>query len=145
MQIEQAGSTIFQTVAGLALDTRKRTDPKSAFQNLLNTFLLLNILQFLSILGLAELHRRKERASGAQKPTLESQGSDEEPLLDPAGSSSRYTDISVGPRARAGSILTHSKEARRGIAFALLSLMTIALAWVLFLGTAWFKLGKGNK
>lgn len=66
-----------QTFAGLALDTkhtnsREQSTPNipprsdlASIQYLLNTFLVLNILQFLALLGLAYLDRRRKLAMAA--------------------------------------------------------------------------------
>ncbi|KAJ3821150.1 major facilitator superfamily domain-containing protein [Lentinula raphanica] len=65
--LEQTGSTIFQTLAGLALDTHAKDPAKghpkgteSAIQRVLNLFLVLNVLHMLTIVGLAYLQRKKD-------------------------------------------------------------------------------------
>ncbi|KAJ3554552.1 hypothetical protein NM688_g3046 [Phlebia brevispora] len=68
--LEQTGSTIFQTLAGMALDMKSKKeaaaevatpendngDPKD-MQYLLNTFLFLNLMQLIAIVGLARRRR----------------------------------------------------------------------------------------
>jgi hypothetical protein len=66
-----------QTFAGLTLDTKRKSSPEEsapnvpsrsglmAIQYLLNAFLVLNILQFLALVGLAHLDRRRKLAIAA--------------------------------------------------------------------------------
>jgi hypothetical protein len=66
-----------QTFAGLALDTKRKASPEqgapkfptsgglTAIQYLLNIFLVLNILQFLSLVGLAHLDQRRKLTAAA--------------------------------------------------------------------------------
>jgi hypothetical protein len=66
-QMEQTGATIFQTIAGLVLDSaspRQRTQKgdKYTTQQLLNVFFGFNILQLLGIIGLSYLDRRRRQA-----------------------------------------------------------------------------------
>ena len=169
-------------------------------QYLLNAFVLFNILEILSILGLAHLdHKEKERAirraSGLLPEHLED--SDEEdntvkpgrednedrwqaepsdggaahsrrgssfsraarpssstpeqsiPLLgNSQGSlrrSRRYYMESIVPEITADQPITArvprtKSEVRRGKVFALISGISIASAWILFMGTAWYRL-----
>ncbi|KAK0233214.1 major facilitator superfamily domain-containing protein [Armillaria fumosa] len=170
--LEQTGSTIFQTLAGLALDTHKKghnfvnrisQGNTAAIQYLLNIFFFLNVLQLLSIVALAYLQRRKNKILEAQhrrastafsrEPStdrgkahsrgISSHSSDHEqetPLLDASQSHRRYS--SSGSRVRFYSDYVRSKgEIRRGEVFVSLSAGLIVFAWVLFLGTAWFRLG----
>ena len=66
-QLEQTGTTIFQTFAGLYLDKHSPqqgsspTGPNKATDKLLQLFLCLNILQFVGIVGLWTLDRRRKR------------------------------------------------------------------------------------
>jgi len=71
--LEQTGSVIMQTLAGLALDTKSAgwsgngDDPSqhglAAVQYLLNTFLVLNVSQLLALLALARLNWRRKAAA----------------------------------------------------------------------------------
>jgi hypothetical protein len=73
-QLEQTGSVIMQTLAGLALDTKHQPSPGknipdvpsrdglAAIQYLLNAFVLLNVFQFLVLMTLAHLDRRRKAA-----------------------------------------------------------------------------------
>ncbi|KAF5390360.1 hypothetical protein D9757_002909 [Collybiopsis confluens] len=71
--LEQTGSTLFQTLAGMALDSHVK-DPakgkpigtKSAIQRLLNVFFGINVAHILTILGLAYLQRQKDLAVEAE-------------------------------------------------------------------------------
>lgn len=67
-QLEQSGSTIFQTFAGLLLDRVKKTaqardilSERAAISRLLTVFLFLNVCQFISILGLWKLNKKRKR------------------------------------------------------------------------------------
>ncbi|KAH9937670.1 major facilitator superfamily domain-containing protein [Fomitopsis serialis] len=74
--LEQVGSTAFQTLAGVALDFTKKKhaeftgptggDTRRDIQLVLNAFVLLNVLQLVSIFGLAWLDR-KRRGSASQR------------------------------------------------------------------------------
>ncbi len=61
-QMEQTGSTLFQTLSGLLLDSSKRGEKPSetTFQYLLDIFLFLNLLQFTTIVLLTYLQYRKD-------------------------------------------------------------------------------------
>lgn len=65
--LEQTGSTIFQTLAGLSLDVKNKGNSKNSasIQRLLNTFVVINVLQFLGILGMFHLDRRQKKAIAA--------------------------------------------------------------------------------
>ncbi|GLB36175.1 putative major facilitator superfamily protein [Lyophyllum shimeji] len=80
--LEQTGSTIFQTLAGLALDTRNEAGRQSsaALQRLLIILVTLNALQLITIFGLAELQRRKDQASIVRKQRRALRG-EEQPLI----------------------------------------------------------------
>lgn len=141
--LEQTGSTIFQTLTGLALDTRKDADGRSsdmALQHLLNILVMLNALQFFSILGLAGLQRHKAEMVWKQRrlPLGE-----EQPLIN-SPMETHFTDTSLGSRTWLEGVVDIRREVKRGRVFAALSVMSIAFAWILFLGTAWFKLGNGR-
>ncbi|KAJ7487628.1 major facilitator superfamily domain-containing protein [Mycena galericulata] len=153
--LEQTGATIFQTLAGLWMDkARKRNPDGSSTQGLINAFLFLNVLQLLSILGVAYLQHRRtlvrrsvRRGSSlsSARPAVFSDSSDStRPLLEVPEHHRRYS--STGPRIHVpleGEL--SKKEARRGHVFATMCAALIVCAWMLFLGTAWFKLGKKNE
>ncbi|KAG5351215.1 hypothetical protein C0989_007400 [Termitomyces sp. Mn162] len=137
--LEQTGSTIFQTLAGLALDAQKKGDRKAskvALQHFLNVFAAVNVVQLSSILGLAGLQTKKARAMLQKRnhsTHAETQG-----LM----SGSDIQTIYTGGRIWGSG--TGRSEMRRGVVFALLSATLVLMAWVLFLGTAWFRLGREN-
>jgi hypothetical protein len=72
LKLEQTGSVIMQTLAGLALDTERQRSPGevapgipslgglAAIQHLLNTFVVLNVFQFLVLIALAHLDRQRK-------------------------------------------------------------------------------------
>ncbi|KAJ7225487.1 major facilitator superfamily domain-containing protein [Mycena pura] len=147
-QLEQTGSTIFQTLAGLAMDKAKRDHPEgSSTQEIINAFLLLNVFQMLSILGVAFLQhcrevvwsRKARRASSVTFPRAGSPADSSDanrPLLEASNPQQRYS--STGSRIHYPKI--SKQEKRRGKVFATVSAALILSAWLLFLGTAWFKL-----
>ncbi|KAG6813270.1 hypothetical protein H0H92_012684 [Tricholoma furcatifolium] len=141
--LEQTGSTIFQTLTGLALDAQKNGSPKAtqtAFQHLLNVFFLINVVQLSSILGLAGLQKKKAHPSPVKQNSSSQHGGEEtRGLISSAEIPTRYD----GVFHREGGI--SKSETRRGVFFASLSVSLITVAWILFLGTAWFRLGKGKE
>ncbi|KAI0724538.1 MFS general substrate transporter [Cerioporus squamosus] len=209
--LEQTGSTIFQTLAGLALDVKSKKPAEKQLspidgddrdvQYLLNAFVFLNILEILSIIGLAHLDKKQRQAAARRMSALLPQvadHSDEEeppskndtapgdddwqaeastsdanarqrrsslshhtrhassttqqsiPLL---GSGSRHSTvrgsrylvevaIAEDPAGAPVTVkLVRTKpEVRRGELFASISVVAIAFAWALFMGTAWYRL-----
>ncbi|KAJ7181686.1 major facilitator superfamily domain-containing protein [Mycena crocata] len=147
--LEQTGATIFQVVSGFAMDRAKRNHPDgSSTQVIINAFLLLNALQFLSIIGVAYLQRRSEAAShraarrasnvSFARPGLPASSDPSRPLL--GTPETHYS--STGSRIHIALETDISKkEARRGAVFATICAGLILSAWVLFLGMAWYKLG----
>lgn len=142
--MEQTGSTLFQTLAGLVLDTNgKGSGSTTAAQSLLDAFLILNVFQLLSIVWLIFLEKHKERWftiwARPRENTIHS--IDQEPLLledseghDPGRRNSRarmahYRDVEKTRR-----------EVRRGELFGVLGLLLILSVWVLFMITALRKL-----
>ncbi|KAJ6509563.1 major facilitator superfamily domain-containing protein [Mycena vitilis] len=146
--LEQTGATIFQTVAGLAMDRAKRNHPDgSSTQEIINAFFLLNIFQLLSILSVAYLQHRRVVASrrvrrGSSISFARPGFSDDprQPLLRASEPDRRYSSESRTQAPSEGEI--SQKEGRRGQVFATLSAVLIFCAWALFLGTAWVKLAK---
>jgi hypothetical protein len=58
-QLEQAGSTTFQTLAGWLLDSKTKThNTRTSIQFLLNAFTVLNILHLCAVIGLFCLYRK---------------------------------------------------------------------------------------
>ncbi|KAF8216213.1 major facilitator superfamily domain-containing protein, partial [Mycena galopus ATCC 62051] len=143
--LEQTGATIFQTLSGLAMDNAKKNHPDgSSTQEIINAFLMLNLFQLLSILGVAYLQRRREVASRtARRPSVSPGLPDDptRPLLDATQPNRRY---STDSRMRPFEGEISKQQLRRGHVFAAICVALIISAWVLFLGTAWFKLGNKN-
>lgn len=161
MQLEQTGSVLFQTFAGLALDVEHKGHKPSvrAVQSLLNVFLLLSISHFCSIQGLAYLQRRsnlailtrprsesvieepdfRRRSSSINSiyavPTASNAIGAESPLLE-------HSERRLWRSLTGSGIQVEQKEHRRGEIFASLCAMLIFSAWALFMITAWFKLGQ---
>lgn len=176
-QLEQSGSTIFQTLAGLVLDRYKTHSapeiPSKDFapQRLLNCFLVINVFHLFGVIGIAYLQRQRNRGNSAgnglrrslsfsdnfendansshrrstiRGSLLQDDSTDaQRPLLMPAAHA-HYSSTS-------GTSHTHDETARmkrerkRGQLFAGLCGVLIVFAWVLFMGTAWFKLGMKKK
>ncbi|THH34084.1 hypothetical protein EUX98_g77 [Antrodiella citrinella] len=204
--LEQTGSTIFQTLSGLVLDVKSKK-PSTEFaasgdgddtdmQYLLNTFIAMNVLQFVAIVALAHLDRKRKQAAARMEASLVPSPSDHdsdsddsdagrakepveehEPLISEAGQSGRMGTIrSITSLRRASTSLPEAQipllrspsrtssarssrylipgvplassvalkfskgELRRGRVFAVMSVCMIAFAWLLFMGTAWYRL-----
>ncbi|KAK7058937.1 hypothetical protein VNI00_001561 [Paramarasmius palmivorus] len=151
--LEQTGTVIFQTLAGFTLDTHNKNagrNSKEAAQRLLYIWVGLNIVQFISILCLAWLQRRKDKAKEAaarrsrsvsRSPSNHrmSTTSDHQPLME--SEHSRYSSTGSRIRRSLRDEAQMKGEMRRGEVFATLSTMLIIFAWVLFMGTAYFRLG----
>ena len=84
-QLEQTGSTIFQTLAGLALDIKSSKHEKLApaqgdprdVQYLLNAFVVFNALEILAIVALSRLDRKQKEAASRRTSMLLPQTVDE--------------------------------------------------------------------
>lgn len=147
--LEQTGTTIFQTLAGLALDQHEhgQMNSKSAVQRVINIWLFLNVAQFSSILGLAYLQQRKDQfdqadevASLSHSPSRSS--AREESTLLGDNSHQRYLSSSSSRiRRNLRNEMRTKQETKRGEVFASLSAAMVVFAWMLFMGTAYFKLG----
>ncbi|KAF8445966.1 major facilitator superfamily domain-containing protein [Boletus edulis BED1] len=154
--LEHTGSTIFQTLAGILLDSKGPGHGSNlpSIQYLLYAFLFFNILQLVSLKGLSHLdnYRRRRRA---QDPSY-SDG-----LLSPSSSDSNASthdlqeSLEAAPIVERAPLLSHHdraswdpihhnvfrwSEKRRGLLYAWLSGLLICFAWGLFLGTAWLRL-----
>jgi len=151
--LEHTGTVIMQTLAGLELDTGG--GGQAAIQYLLNAFLCLNVFQFMALMALAYLDRRKKAAAAVASIHSEtiSEDSDEDQPSSPhtvndadnneGADSIRLCLLPGEGHSSSTSFPTHSSKAkrgRRGELFAGLSLALIVLSWMLFLFTAWIKL-----
>ncbi|KAJ7071004.1 major facilitator superfamily domain-containing protein [Mycena amicta] len=139
--LEQTGATIFQTLAGLWMDKAKKDHPDgSSTQGIINAFLLLNVLQILSVVFVAYLQYRREATARIAHGTRAGLPPDaSQPLLQGAAPR-RYSSTS---RMLSESEVSQS-EKRRGRVFASASATLIAAAWILFMSTAWMKLWRHN-
>ncbi|KAI8995613.1 MFS general substrate transporter [Trametes punicea] len=90
--LEQTGSTIFQTLAGLALDVKSKNSSERLLpidgddrdvQYLLNAFVLLNAIEIFGIIGLAYLDRKQKQAAvrrmGSLLPSALDESDEDEP------------------------------------------------------------------
>ncbi|KAI0361645.1 MFS general substrate transporter [Trametes cingulata] len=78
--LEQTGSTIFQTLAGLALDIKSKKSAEKKLlpidgddrdvQYLLNAFVILNVLEIFGIIGLAHLDRKQKETTARRISSL---------------------------------------------------------------------------
>ncbi|KAF8168076.1 major facilitator superfamily domain-containing protein [Crassisporium funariophilum] len=164
--MEQTGSTLFQTLAGILLDSKHPgRRGEIAAQYLLNTFLSLNILHFLSILLLACLQRARVLEATRSRPRVNSSQLDSPANSSNAIASSGMSRLSVNqetsllkqydnncysstesqctaPRPRPTQESRNRSALNRGILMAVASAALILTAWILFLTTAWLKLGQ---
>ena len=148
---------MFQTLAGILLDTDisghglklPKRDDAVAIQHLLYAFLLFNVLQLLSLHGLAypdQCRRGRERDPYCPEDLFFTPGSD--------SNASMHSHLETAPGVEGTPLLSHDdsmpwdpahnvcrlSEKRRGRIYAWLSALLICAAWVLFLGTAWLRL-----
>jgi len=168
IQMEQTGSTLFQTLAGLLLDSNRSSGNiiNTAFQYLLNAFLSLNILQCVTISVLAYLQHRKDllrKRSLARRPSslsidthlptassihrLSISSAEETPLLRGSNNPSYQTtnDDTTTTTTRSGHHGRMQGEICRGQIMAVFCALLVFSAWFLFMVTAWYKLGQKNK
>jgi hypothetical protein len=163
-QLEQTGSTISQTLAGLSLDPTKSPQipdtpagTNAPIQHLLVVFASLNVLQLFGILFMAYLDRRQKvtsadfghgefsrrRASNANRLTATLE---DEPAEDPEFIPTTSMTPADQERPLLRPDLPHSSNPRmtrlikRGKLFARMCALLIGFAWILFLGTAWLRL-----
>jgi len=155
--LEQSSSTITQTLIGLALDKgnpQKINKPANgdALQRLLNAFVVINVLHLCSIISLAFLQSIKNkvnaraalRSNSSQQEIVAPEPNQETSLLVESEYHRRYSSTGIRSRLLRGEI--QRKEQRRGQIFMVLSLAFIISAWILFMGTAWLRLGsKGHR
>uniref|UniRef100_D8PPV1 Lysosomal dipeptide transporter MFSD1 n=1 Tax=Schizophyllum commune (strain H4-8 / FGSC 9210) TaxID=578458 RepID=D8PPV1_SCHCM len=163
--LENCGSTIFQTIAGLALDIHKSkagpsTNPTS-LQRLLNIFLVLNIFQLAAIVTLAWLQKRRTTAhvhthdSRSSCTVVDSHSSASpdgrrSPSSEDARASQLLLPPSEGDSGAGYASITRAKlrgearlraETARGRIFASICGCLVVSCWVLFMGTAYFRMG----
>ncbi|EGO01228.1 hypothetical protein SERLA73DRAFT_167350 [Serpula lacrymans var. lacrymans S7.3] len=164
--LEQTGSTIFQTFAGLALDSNAKPRNTGSTQLLLNSFVLFNIFQFMSVLGLTYLDRQRKKAADALagppklsvvNPDLdlvdvdvdadavadENEDEQRRPLLTSSARTASTTVASgrgEAALALAIGVPVTPGEIKRGRFFAKACAGLVSFAWVLFLVTAWLRL-----
>ncbi|KAI0318983.1 major facilitator superfamily domain-containing protein [Amylostereum chailletii] len=87
--LEQTGTVISQTLAGLILDLKKTppsgeppTSPSgSRYQRLLNAFLIVNVLQFVGIIALWYINRRSKKAGGRRQTASTEDAEETTPVL----------------------------------------------------------------
>lgn len=157
-QLEQTGATIFQTLSGILLDKQGPNNKwsESALQYLLDVFLSINLLECFILFLLAYLQRSKLASSRSPTwsaaldsprtrhiPSGELQALEvEAPLLAP-DNHSRYlsTDNRSSSRTPSSRDISRS-EVERGKFMSLISVTVIIVAWILFMTTAWVKLGQ---
>jgi hypothetical protein len=156
IQLEQTGVTIFQTLSGILLDVKgpKNERSETALQYLLDTFLALNVLECFSLVLLVYLLRiksvsrsptrastidsRRGRISSRESPALEQ----ETPLLT-HDNNIRYSSVDSQSSSRSSREISKS-EVQRGKIMSFLTAAVIFLAWILFMTTAWVRLGQSK-
>jgi len=151
--MEQTGSTLFQTFAGILLDSKKPGEKASAttFQYLLNALVAFNLLECGTILLLAYFQYRKNmviRQARSRHNSFAVEIPNEETSLWSSGDHERHR--SSGSYVSTRSLLipeTHKSqsELRRGRFMAMICATLVLFTWILFMTTAWFKLGGRGK
>jgi hypothetical protein len=162
VQLEQTGSTIFQTFAGLSLDIQgdDEGDPTAhnaaQIQYLLNTFVVLNFFQVVAILAMTKLDKRRQGTEihnsikqNSLTGTVDTTSSimkrrssifPEEQTILLANEHQHYH--SMAGRSSGG----ENKSFDSGEVFMYICGGLIAFSWVLFFGTAWMRLrSKGER
>lgn len=165
--LEQTGSTLFQTIAGLLLDERgskSKIGPKAA-QHLINTFVVLNVFQFINVVVLGYFQKRnplvhhrhpEHHPHPSPTTTFHNDHHSFSPVPSAAPTHGRQSSVSseeqpllhdynlllrpLSPQSSREGLYAQN-VIRRGRFMMILCGLLIASAWILFLGTAWFKLG----
>ena len=156
MQLEQTGATIFQTLSGILLDMKGPSDKRSetALQYVLDAFLALNVGEFFTLVLLVYLLRRSSRTRSPSRASTvdarrtrissgESQALEQETPLLNNDNIIRYSSADNRSSSRFSREISKS-EVRRGKIMSLLSAAVIFLAWILFMTTAWVRLGESK-
>lgn len=154
--MEQTGNTLFQTLAGVLLDSRQ-SQGGMAYQSLLDTFVLLNVLQCTSIILLAYLQYRRNSTSRREVHTRQNSAVAEgtetprnsvsrEQLLAPTDHARyhSYDSVCSTTSEPLSDIRKDRSEVKRGVFFAIACVALVVSAWILFLITAWQKLGQNH-
>jgi hypothetical protein len=152
--MEQTGSTLFQTFAGILLDSKKPGESASAttFQYLLNALVAFNLLECGTILLLAYFQYRKNmviRQSRSRHNSFAVEIPNQETPLLSSGDHARHRSSGSNVSTTRPLLIpeTHKSqsELRRGRFMAMVCATIVLFAWILFMTTAWFKLGgRGN-
>ena len=154
--MEQTGSVLVQTLSGILLDIKAQEQKATSFQYLLNSFVVLNVLQGGSIWLFSYLQRRKDKDQRKILPRRDSFETElgeeshrlseisaeaQTPLLSSAADTSPTL---IGPLAREEKDERQAENRRgRRIAFACLAL--VFFAWVLVMAVGWEELGREGK
>ena len=155
IQLEQTGTAIFQTLSGILLDIKGPGNKPSekALQYLLDIFLTINVLEFFALILLVYLQRRKLASSRGQSTAIDSprtrrissgelQTLEQETPLLAHDHHTRYSTASRSPSGTRFSREISKSEVQRGKIMSFISATVIFLAWILFMTTAWIKLGQ---
>lgn len=140
--LETSGTTIFQTLAGIVLDTAKGQPSETrAYQLVINAFWVANVFQMAAILGLWYLQAQRKEEGSKEIPRGATLERSLETVEDTAVDRGLLDEMR--PLLSSGSSSERGREApdrRRGKVFAAGYGAVVAFNWTLFLGTAWFKL-----
>jgi hypothetical protein len=130
-----------QTLAGLVLDSKSRSSD-SAIQKVLNTFLTLNILQFLGVYSMMIFDHSRQRQLSKQLQVPEEYeplaGNEETPeqTFEEANELHSPSDTRPSRSFLAPEMIVTTAERSRGKIFFKLSAFTIFATWILFMATA---------
>ena len=156
IQLEQTGVTIFQTLSGILLDMKGPNNKRSetALQYVLDTFLALNVLECFTLVLLVYLLRmsshtrsstrastidaRRTRISSGESQAL----GQETPLLN-HDNNTRYSSSDDQSSSRFSREIS-KYEVQRGKIMSFVTAAVILLAWILFMTTAWVRLGQSK-
>ncbi|KAJ7706150.1 major facilitator superfamily domain-containing protein [Mycena rosella] len=130
--LEQTGATIFQTLSGLAMDNAKGS---------IRCILSVAYLQQRKAAAASSRTARRASSVSFARPGLPESSDPTRPLLEVPERTRRYSSTASGSRFIPSEGELSKKELRRGEVFATICGALILCAWVLFLVTAWVKLG----
>ncbi|KAH9476554.1 Major facilitator superfamily domain-containing protein 1 [Psilocybe cubensis] len=136
--IESSGSTIMQTLAGLALDSKSRTSSAS-IQKVINAFLTLNIIQMIGVFSMMKFDQFRQQLLVEQLPQYEQyEALPEDDNVEPNSLevSQELQPLDSRRPKRSHDMIVSPAERARGKVFFVTSALLIAGTWLLFMTSA---------
>ncbi|KAH9476680.1 hypothetical protein JR316_0010594 [Psilocybe cubensis] len=138
IRIESSGSTIMQTLAGLALDSKSRTSSAS-IQKVINAFLTLNIIQMIGVFSMMKFDQFRQQLLVEQLPQYEQyEALPEDDNVEPNSLevSQELQPLDSRRPKRSHDMIVSPAERARGKVFFVTSALLIAGTWLLFMTSA---------